>query len=196
MTAEQIEAVRVPTFTGKWVNPLRMKVEDLDILDIAHHLSQLCRYNGGTHGFYSVGEHSLFVARQMHHYGADANTVMAGLLHDAAEAYLGDVRSPLKALVPEFRGIERALQMMIFKWAGVDVSGYVLESVEEVDRLIRFNESKYLFPKIPEWTFDHMGVPLATEFKCKAPDMVEREFLNYFGCLARELAAEQIQNKK
>lgn len=64
--------------------------------DIGHHLGMLCRYGGGVRRFYSVAEHASLVADLLAWQGYHAELVLAGLLHDAAEAYIGDVTSPLK----------------------------------------------------------------------------------------------------
>lgn len=81
------------TYTGKVVHFDHITPESIDIRDIAHSLSQLCRYTGHTNMFYSVAQHSLLVAEKMTGGPADK---LVGLLHDAAEAYTNDLSSPLK----------------------------------------------------------------------------------------------------
>ena len=80
-----------------FINP---KIEDIHILDIAHALSQICRFGGHTSSFYSVAEHSINVATLLEQQGADKITVLAGLLHDATEAYMGDMPRPIKQSLP------------------------------------------------------------------------------------------------
>ena len=81
------------TYTGK-VFPFDSITPDcIDIRDIAHSLSQLCRYTGHTNMFYSVAQHSLLVSEKMPGGAADK---LCGLLHDGAEAYTNDLASPLK----------------------------------------------------------------------------------------------------
>lgn len=75
----------------KLVNPFDLRIEEIDINDIAHHLSMICRWGGGTPGFYSVAEHSVRVAAKL-----PDKLKLWGLLHDAAEAYLGDHVRPMK----------------------------------------------------------------------------------------------------
>lgn len=89
------------TYTGKTVNPLALTDEMIDIRDIAHSLSKIARFNGHHHGFNSVGEHSVYVSMICYKYP------MEGLLHDAAEAYLGDMIRPLKNL-PAFLAFRHA----------------------------------------------------------------------------------------
>ena len=82
------------TWTGRKFYPLDPRPEEVSLTDIAHHLSMLCRFNGGLNRFYSVAEHSVIVARVV----AQTNPRYAlwALLHDASEAYLGDMIRPLK----------------------------------------------------------------------------------------------------
>lgn len=79
------------TFTGRLVDPLRLEPEDISILDIAHSLSMQCRFTGHSRRFYSVAEHCVRVSNMV-----PERFALWGLLHDATEAYLGDVSRPLK----------------------------------------------------------------------------------------------------
>lgn len=81
------------TYTGKRVSPMDMTPDDVDPLDIAHALSNLCRYNGHVSHFYSVAQHSVLVAQRF-----DEGSYLRrwAILHDAPETYLGDLVAPLK----------------------------------------------------------------------------------------------------
>ena len=92
----------IRTFTGKWVDPFDFKPWNIDIRDIAHALARLCRFTGHTNGYYSVAEHCVRVSRK-----CSPDNALWGLLHDAAEAYLGDVSRPLKCR-PEYAFFRRA----------------------------------------------------------------------------------------
>lgn len=110
------------TFTGRKVTPLDPKPEQLDVRDIAHALSNLCRYTGHVARLYSVGEHSVRVALHLlEGPGGNARLACYGLMHDASEAYLQDLPRPLK-IQPEFafyRAAEERLQRMIYDAVGL-----------------------------------------------------------------------------
>ena len=84
------------TATGRKFWPLDPRPEDVDIEDIAHALSNVCRFGGHCREFYSVAEHSVRVSDYVGALGGAPWHRLAGLLHDATEAYLGDMIRPLK----------------------------------------------------------------------------------------------------
>ncbi len=84
----------ITTISGKKIDFQNLNPDSIDILDIAHALSKICRFGGHTNRFYSVAQHSIIVA----HLVPD-DCKKAALLHDASEAYLGDVVKPLKILL-------------------------------------------------------------------------------------------------
>lgn len=81
---------------------------EFDIKAIAHALSNLCRYTGHSKRFYSVAEHCVLVSRLV-----KPEFAFEGLMHDASEAYCGDVASPLKKLLPGYEKIENGVQEAI-----------------------------------------------------------------------------------
>jgi hypothetical protein len=106
------------TYTGRYFNPLEPDPEQIDIEDIAQGLSNICRYSGQCE-FYSVAQHSVYVAWLL-----PSQKRLKGLLHDAPEAYLGDVVAPLKVLEQYdfYRTIENDLMYEIYTKYGVDAS--------------------------------------------------------------------------
>lgn len=99
------------TYTGRRFFPLIPQAEDIDIRDIAHALSNQCRFTGHTRDFYSVAQHSVLVS-----LNCDPQDALWGLLHDAPEAYLVDLATPLKLsmeLGPTYRWFEGGLMLSI-----------------------------------------------------------------------------------
>ncbi len=83
------------TFSRHHVDPMNLQIEDIAIEDIAHSLSRQCRFNGHCAGFISVADHCLRVSEDLlGRHGMDM--ALWGLLHDAAETYLGDMIRPMK----------------------------------------------------------------------------------------------------
>ena len=91
------------TISGKRFDPLDMDTMDVDTYDIAHALSLQCRYNGHTFGHFSVARHSLWVSHEVWLVTHSHELSFIGLMHDAAEAYIGDIIRPLKHR-PEMAG--------------------------------------------------------------------------------------------
>lgn len=83
--------------SGNRFDLLDPEASEFDIFDIAHGLANVCRYAGQCRSFYSVAEHSILVSEIVPSFAFEA------LMHDAAEAFIGDITRPLKALLPEYR---------------------------------------------------------------------------------------------
>src|SRR4051812_37235152 len=143
------------TFSGRRFSPLNPRPEEVDFGDIAHALSLLCRYAGHSHRFYSVAEHSRLLAEYFEARGELLNARYA-LLHDSAEAYVGDMVRPLKRAMPAFRSAERKVERVIFAAAGLD--GEVPQAVLDADTAIIANEARDLFSAealaAAEWVTD------------------------------------------
>jgi len=105
----------IKTFSGKKINLRNPSSSDIDLADIGASLSKICRFGGHCSEFYSVAQHSVLVALM-----APEPLRGAALLHDATEAYLGDVVKPLKVILgPVYNELEMAFEQAIrerFHW--------------------------------------------------------------------------------
>lgn len=104
------------TVSGRRFHILRPEPSEVDIGDIAHALSMICRFGGHTVAFYSVAEHSVRVSRCMDDRPEfDRADKLGALLHDASEAYLGDVIWPLKrsGAMSGYRHIEERVERVV-----------------------------------------------------------------------------------
>lgn len=103
----------IETYGGHFFPLLSPTTEDVCIEDIAYALSNLCRFTGHSSRFYSVAEHSWHCANMLQDQSKTVQ--LSALLHDASEAYCGDVSSPLKQLLPEYKKIEHNIASVIYK---------------------------------------------------------------------------------
>ncbi len=136
---------RVRTYSGIFINPLDPQPASIRIDDIARGLSNVCRYAGQCRFHYSVAQHSIHIVEELERQGAERDVIVSALLHDASEAYLGDVPKPLK-VQPEYeayRVCEKRLQDVIY--ARFFIPGE-FPIVKELDVNIWGNEVPVLFP--------------------------------------------------
>lgn len=167
----------IQTYVGKQFWPLAPRAEDLDILDIAHSLSLQCRFNGHCRVFYSVAEHSVRVAGQL-----PDDLALWGLLHDAAEAYLGDLTRPLKRQVEArwFNDAEDQLLKVIAATYGLVWP--MPPQVRAADDVLLVTEARDLMVAPPaDWSLE--AEPLAERIEPLAPSAAETLFLQRFETL-------------
>lgn len=134
----------IETCSGKKFYVINPTVEMVCIEDIAHALSNQCRWTGHVKRFYSVAEHSLWVSRL-----CKPEDAMWGLLHDASEAYLCDLSRPVKHgsdIGPIYRQIEAKLMAVICEKFGLSVD--MPKSVHEADNAMLFAEKRQLMTAI------------------------------------------------
>lgn len=198
----------IQTHSGRHLNPFdpQSAIEQITVDDIAHALSNKCRFTGHTTHFYSVAQHSVHVAEHLLHLqdtgraSRSPRLALMGLLHDAAEAYLPDVASPLKPHIWVFAGeqphcgaasdcktftdAETDLQLTIYHKFGItmdDVSAYS-HAVKTADLTLLATERRDLMTKTgARW---HASVEAATPLPFTISpwslDHARREFLREF----------------
>jgi hypothetical protein len=109
----------ITTYKKHRFSPLAPRVEHIDIDDIAHALSLMCRANGHFRDFFSVARHCVNCCREGAARGYPRDTLLLLLLHDASEAYISDLTRPVKLGIPEYREIEERLQSVIWERFGL-----------------------------------------------------------------------------
>ncbi len=175
--SDMITTPYVSTYLGNRFYPLVPRIDHIAIEDIAHGLAYQCRFNGQTHEFYSVAQHSLIVSSLV-----PTDLRLAALLHDAAEAYLGDMVKPLKVLLPAFAAIEDQVSAMIATAFGVDFSDYA--PIKRADLIALATEKRDLMPHSTErWAYLDPIRALPERIVTMSPSLAKEEFLREFARL-------------
>ena len=153
------------------IDPFNPDPEQISIVDIAHALSHVCRFNGHTHRFYSVAEHCILVASLLD----DPKDKLAAMLHDASEAYLTDLTRPVKYRMEKYLDVEFHLMMVISRLFGFQYPLSV--AVKDAD-------DKAL---AHEWANIVIGDRLPT----MSPTEARREFMHQMDILLNRIITEK-----
>jgi len=188
------------TYSGKLVSITNPKPEDIDIIDIAHALSMTCRFGGHCREFYSIAEHSIRVC-EVGQFTCPINNdhpqaiaqALAFLLHDAAEAYIGDLITPLKSNLGGAHELEtrwlRAIEQKYGLGTSLSEPSY---DVKETDlRVLSFEVVKLFDCVDPTWWTKFKRPEQQDHFiinvQCWSPPRARREFLRLFNQLYGQL---------
>jgi len=158
------------TSTGVIFDLINPDMNDVHIEDIAHGLAYTCRWNGHTKTYYSVAEHSIKVygmvadrCRQRGNFSRQG--ALAALLHDAEEAYWGDIIRPIKNIYPEIEDKLTKLRMGIMSKYG----GKYIEYLDEI---------KWADDKCLQW--EYKNIVLESKVATEHPFLVKQRFLHTF----------------
>ena len=169
------------TVSGQYFNFQNPDPAAISIEDIAHALSHLCRFNGHAREFYSVAQHSVLVSEIV-----PMSMALPALLHDAAEAYVGDMTRPLKQLIAGFRDIEDRVEWAIAK--RFDLFGHRNTKqayIKHADMVLLATEQRDLMPPHDDtWAGLEKIQPLSTVIRPLPPAEARHLFLQRY----RELA--------
>lgn len=177
MNARKDPGITLQMTSGRMLNLLAIEAGDISITDIAHALSMTCRFNGHTRTFHSVAHHSLLVASL-----CAPEFALEALLHDASEAYTGDLPTPIKhrAEMAGFRAIEDHITSVIRRKFGLPQAES--PEVKAADRMALAWERRDLMqphPSVPRTP----GLPVFV-IQTMTPAAAEHEFLAAFRILA------------
>lgn len=165
------------TYTGKAFWPLDPRPEDICIEDIAYSLAGYRRFGAHAKPRITVGQHSLHVSNL-----SDPQDALAGLLHDASEAYLGDMTRPVKMLeaMAPYRKIEKRVQEAIFERFGLEP--VLPPSVRRADEIALATEKRDCMSEAPhDWELT--AEPNPERIMLLDEERVERAFLYRFNAL-------------
>jgi hypothetical protein len=175
----------IETFSGIRFDFLNPQPEQIQLEDIAHALSNQCRYTGHTRKFYSVAEHCW-------HTSFIADEKLWGLLHDASEAYISDLSRPVKQLTPigpPYLEVETRIMQAICSRFGL--IGPMPPSVKKADNVMLFTEKKQLMTSLP-WTDDPSSNFLSESAKdiklyCWSPEAAKESFIERYKFLTGDM---------
>jgi uncharacterized protein len=154
---------------------------EIRIEDVAHGLSNACRFGNQASRFYSVAEHSMLVAAlvQVNH----PELVLPALWHDAHEAYVGDIPTPLKKMLgSKYRDITARIDLAVAGYLGIDVELFHAVAVREADQTAMLYEARELQPHSDAWAFTRDQPHYEAEraygpLHCLLPEVAEAAFL-------------------
>lgn len=175
--------VNVAMVDGRVVDLAAFKPEDVSIETVAHSLALQCRFIGHTRDFYSVAQHCVIVSHLI-----DKRFALEGLLHDAVEAYTGDIPTPVKSYAPELNGLEKRLQRVIRKKFG-------LSNTEDAQRHVKTCDVRALKAEVRDLihpaahVYFHFPLWMATPsevIRAVSPAEAETMFLKRYRELTRD----------
>lgn len=190
----------ISTVSGRDVPLLNPQPSDIYIEDIAHSLARIARFNGHTLGRvpYSVAQHSVRVMREVRDRidGTPLDTpgvLLAALLHDAHEAYIGDIASPVKWAVAAFgedlglRTLKSLMDSAIAGAFGFEHRQFDNPVIKWADLVLLGAERRDLMPKGAPWScLEEVGFSHVPTIRPWSVDVAQRKFLAAFKELTKE----------
>lgn len=176
----------ITTYSRKPFDPIQTDGQGIEIVDIAHALSLMCRANGHFPYFYSVAQHCMNCVKEAQARGYSERVQLGCLLHDASEAYLSDVTRPIKQLLPYYLEVEERLQNVIFdKWITPSLTEEERRQIFEVDDALLYHE----FMEIMGERVAETPPPLyaSLDFSCVEFSAMEREYAELFEKLTDDI---------
>lgn len=179
-------ATFIETYTGRAFWPLNPTVDALSVIDIAHALSNQCRYSGHVQFFYSVAQHCCLLATWIVNQGGSALDALQILMHDAPEAYLVDIPRPVKQYMPQYRIWDHAINDVIREWMGWSDLPMPARQ-DELDSRIIVDERAQLMDKARRNDWGHKLEPLGVEINPMTPAEAEKQFLMQYAAYSKEV---------
>jgi len=168
----------IATFTGKKFFLLAPRMEDIDIIDIAHATAMQCRWTGHSKHHYSIAQHSWYCS-----FLGPEDEALERLMHDGSEAYISDMNRPLKHYTDAgtaYMKVEEPLQRMIYEAFACKTTEP--PSVKIADNLMLYAEKAqivgYKFAEAEQWSAKEEAAPIIIEQW--SPEYAEKKFLERF----------------
>lgn len=177
ITVKNIKGPTIMLVSGSYFDFADPESCDFSIEDIAHALAHICRFTGHCREFYSVAQHSVLVSLVV-----PPKYAFHGLMHDAAEAFVGDVAKPLKVLLPEYKAIEDRVEAAVFARFGLPER--LPQCVKDADRvLLRTEQRDLMGADKHQWLFTQGTIPMTERIQALGPIEAMRLFLARYDAL-------------
>lgn len=188
MTTYQQERVGdyIQVNSGRRFYVLDPRAEDITMIDVAHALSNLCRFTGHGDRFYCVGEHSIQCARVARKLGYSTLIQLYCLLHDGSEAVVNDLARPVKQNIPQYKEVEDRIMAVIWKVAGLpSPTKDDYKIVKTIDNTLFVNEMEQLMKRsdIPDIEHEKVFIDLSVGYNAGES---KEPFLQMFVSLMEE----------
>ncbi len=190
------------TFGGRMFDVFDPDPNQIDIFDIAHHLALMTRFNGACKWLYSIAQHSVMCCDRAsdYHYPRprEEELALVLLMHDAAEAYVGDIVRPIKRKITDFKVIENGVMDAINERFDLprlaDIPRFKV-AVEEVDNRMLVTEKLQLMPPNVRWAIEDIFEPYdLLDLELWQPRAAEMLFLSRFARFRPdEVSTEQLE---
>ncbi|WP_264045620.1 metal-dependent phosphohydrolase [Methylobacterium flocculans] len=188
-TVRRIVGPTILLASGNYFDFLAPEESTFTIEDIATGLSNVCRFAGQCSRFYSVAQHSVIVS---HH--VPPAFAFAGLMHDAAEAFIGDVTKPLKDILPDYRALEERVERAVLGRFGLPHK--MPPEVKEIDVVMLATEQKQLMRNRDDWNYTRGRQALDIPIPPMGPREAKAMFLAQFADLTTTLATAPAETEK
>lgn len=169
----------IQSYNGIKFDLINTTKDMIDINDIAHALSLICRFNGHCKEFYSVAQHCVLMSELI-----EPEFALEALLHDASEAYIADLVRPIKPYVGDYGIIEANLMQSIYRAFGMDLTFECNDKVKVADNRMLFTEKAQITKHQLDWGWS--AEPYDITITCWSPAEAETRFLNRFNELTKE----------
>lgn len=176
----------IETFSGNKIDLQFPQTDKISLVDIAHSLSQTCRFGGHSLQFYSVAEHAVRTS-----YLVPREHALAALHHDSAEAYLCDIPGPLKKILGHYyESLTKEFDFIIDKALGTTYSNksFQADIVRADDAMLAYEANKLLASK-GDWT-DKILLKFASSMHNTIDELTNMEF-----CMSNNKAREHFINR-
>jgi 5'-deoxynucleotidase YfbR-like HD superfamily hydrolase len=177
----------IQTYKGGKFNFENLESNEIDIEDIAHALSMLCRYNGHVKRFYSVAEHSIHVSNVVSN-----EAKLYGLLHDATEAYISDIPRPFKLYFEELKKYEQVVEKIVLRKLDINldlIDINIINEVKEADTKMLITERKAILEPAKDkrvWArWEDIKPYDNVKIKCYLPEEAEKLFLQRYNLYSK-----------